>query len=503
MSKERNEKPEEPEQSKFILFGPPGEPIQPGDEENARAIFAKGISEPVAGENGEMSQTITLSLKDALLLKLYTWEMAPDESNISAQIKKEAAAAYPILSQHLGNLKVTDFTAETVLSGENRITYSLINTEGKDEALLLREVGATLNTRIVLYALLDIYGEFNKYISHFPKTQTGRPKKERHKPGTLRVSGHYVDQVLPKSKNKTAPLFEELLPGTKQEIISSGQNVLDINRHGKNIVLDGAEQKLITALWELIYERSHNTTQPDKPDYYSGNGERVMIQFADGAIQASSLSATLYEITERYNGGKKVSGKDLETVRRLITDLEHNPEKKHLIQYEKVIKQGSKVIRRRIETFASILQSYNLTEEDISNDMETAKRKQVVVRLHPVLYDQIPKKYVERPSNLSAIAQEAYGNAKVPKSVWALIDYLSRIVSNKQTKHEIFIKTLYNTIAPEYYEQGRKALIKTYLEKAVDTCKKIGLVLEYKVEEGGRNPKACFTLNKNWAKQQV
>ena len=161
MSKERNEKPEEPEQSKFILFGPPGEPIQPGDEENAPVIFAKSISEPVVDENGDISQKMSLTFKNSLLLIIQNWGMHPE---VSADTKKEIESDFIVLYQYLADLRVKDFNAEAAIRRDYTIEYIVKNTEGKDREQIEREVNNVLCGNIVMLALLTMYNEIERYL---------------------------------------------------------------------------------------------------------------------------------------------------------------------------------------------------------------------------------------------------------------------------------------------------------------------------------------------------
>lgn len=560
--KKKSQAPEPEIDSLFI--GPPGGEI---NKEAAlrRGPVATGQNARFTQSQNEAGGVTNklqfeLTLKDALLFTLSLWAMDKERPEI---VREEANEAYSYLKEYLLDLVLVNFSAKNVMEGTAQTKFSIAGEEGEDEQRRVKQTERYLNRPVVIYALLHLYGQLEEFIrlenevyeisgqkafneetytpedmdawlrepdasdltsdlptyptpvNGLPKNKGGRPQKEPPSyTGSIRIGGHFIDQRLPKSQKKKKPggrpkkeggptLFDELQKSTREKILNEKVDIEQVNRKGDGITLTPSEWKLITVIWELVHLKSANTREPGKQDFYAGNGEREVMSYGEATIKTVRLSATLYEITERYAAGKRVGGKDIENVRKMLIELADNPEKRHLIRYTRVTKndKGGKT-RYEVERWAPLLtlDKIRRTEYD-ANDVETSKREEAVIQLNPVLYDQIESKYIERPVNLAARVEAAYGGARMPEAVNLLVDYLSRFCSSKVYEPSINLTTLYETIAPTYFREGRRALIKKQLEEAVRVCQGIGLLIEYKTVGAGSREKAIFSLNKDWVKE--
>ena len=93
----------------------------------------------------------------------------------------------------------------------------------------------------------------------------------------------------------------------------------------------------------------------------------------------------------------------------------------------------------------------------------------------------------------------AAGTSKITEVSLKLVDYLTRYTSTRGEKHEIGLERLYNTLAAKWMEQSRKKLVKQQTSKAVEICKRLGLLKEW-TEVPGKDGeiKVIFTINKEW-----
>ena len=93
----------------------------------------------------------------------------------------------------------------------------------------------------------------------------------------------------------------------------------------------------------------------------------------------------------------------------------------------------------------------------------------------------------------------AAGTSKLTEVSLKLVDYLARCVSTGREKHEIGLKKLYDTLAAKWMEESRKKLVKEQTGKAVEICKRLGLLKEWtEVPAKNGEIKVVFTINKEW-----
>ena len=72
-------------------------------------------------------------------------------------------------------------------------------------------------------------------------------------------------------------------------------------------------------------------------------------------------------------------------------------------------------------------------------------------------------------------------------------------MSRKTYSPEIYLDRLYYLLNEKWMKEGRKKKVKEFTDKALETCKTMGMIKEYKIEPGATGePKVIFTLNKKW-----
>lgn len=325
--------------------------------------------------------------------------------------------------------------------------------------------------------------------------------------GKFRRSGHLSDQIL-KPLSQESPqrsLFEILDQSTREKITNEGASIELVNRKGEGIQVSKGEYKLLLALSALLHKKSQ-TKDSTLDNYYAGNKgyNAVGMPTKDGSLQLKSpkIGFSFYELVKEYNGGNAPSGKTMRDVGKMVCDLADDPSKKALIRYTRTTDLGKGKTREYfIESYDSLLKIATGGYRDILNGEVIDEKREIEVQLHPIFIDQIDRKYVELPEDITKRMIEAYGGTNVSDIAIKLVEYLARAHSGrpKHFKTEIYEEKLYGIIAGEYVRQGRRALIAKYFDKAIETAKGIGLLKEYETVTGATGqPKFIFTLLPDW-----
>lgn len=327
----------------------------------------------------------------------------------------------------------------------------------------------------------------------------GAPGIEIEKKGKFKRSGHLTDQMLkytyPKDKSSQLSIFDILQDGTKKDIEVTGVEVTEIV---EGIKLTPSETKVIDCLCKLLHETSQ-TAEPKKEDYYSGNIGYELVEYGgDKNTPAPKLAFTLYELTREYKGGETVSGKDVENVRQILTELDN---RRFLLSYvETTQMKGGGRIEKKIEDFRKLLHIVKISQTEYSKeDMEMSKKEETVILLNPIFRRQIDSKFILYPNDINRRTIIAYGSHNLSETALRLRDYLIRELSSKRYEPEINLDKLYYLLAEKWMRESRKKKVKEYTEKALETVKALGLLLSYEVKTASTGePKVVFALNKDW-----
>ena len=323
---------------------------------------------------------------------------------------------------------------------------------------------------------------------------------KHRKTGTFRKPGHLLDQTLkysyPPDKGTQLRLFDSLMDNTKDAI--SKINGVEVTEIVEGIKLSGSETKVIDCLCKLLHESSQ-TSDPTKDNYYSGNMTYDLVEYGEvKETPAPKLGFTLYELTKEYKGGEDVSGKDVDNVKQILTELN---EKHFLLSYVETTKRkdGGR-IERKIEDFKKLIHIIKLSETEYNKeDVELSRKEETVILLNPIFRRQIDSKFILYPNDITRRTIIAYGNHNISEATLRLRDYLMREVSNKRYKPEIGLDRLYYQLAEKWMKESRRKKVKEYTDKAIKTVKSLGLLESYEIKANAEGePKVVFTLNKNW-----
>lgn len=326
-----------------------------------------------------------------------------------------------------------------------------------------------------------------------------QPGVEESKGGKFKRSGHLTDQLLkydyPKDKNRQLSIFDALQDGTKKDIEVAGVEVTEIV---EGIKLSPSETKIIDCLCKLLHERSQ-TVEPKKEDFYAGNIGYELVEYGgDKNTPAPKLAFTLYELSKEYKGGEYVSGKDLENVKQVITELDS---KRFLLSYvETTRKKDGGRIERKIEDFRKLIHILKLSETEFNKEnIELSKTEETIVLLNPIFRRQIDSKFILYPNDITRRTIIAYGSHNLSEIALRLRDYLMRELSSKHYEPEINLDKLYYLLAEKWMRESRKKKVKEYTDKALETVTALGLLSSYSIKPGATGePKVIFTLNKDW-----
>jgi hypothetical protein len=332
--------------------------------------------------------------------------------------------------------------------------------------------------------------------SPLPKIERGA---EVERKGKFKRSGHLTDQILnynyPKDKSPQLSIFDRLLDGTKKDIEIAGVEVKEII---EGIKLSPSETKVIDCLCKLLHENSQ-TLDPRKEDYYSGNIGYELVEYGgDEKTPAPKLVFSLYELTREYKGGDHTSGKDIENVKQILTELDS---KRFLLSYvETSKKKGGGRIERKIEDFKKLVHIIKISQTEYNReDIEINKKEETVILLNPIFRRQIDSKFILYPNDINRRTIIAYGSHNLSDIALRLRDYLIRELSSKRYEPEIRLDKLYYLLAEKWMRESRKRKVKEYTEKALETVKALGLLLTYEVKTASTGePKVVFSLNKDW-----
>lgn len=320
------------------------------------------------------------------------------------------------------------------------------------------------------------------------------------KKGKYRRSGHLTDQILkykyPKDNSSQLSLWDSLEDTTKQEIETSK---IEVTQIVEGIKLSPSEQKVIDSLCKLLHEKSQ-TIEPDKDNYYAGNIGYELVSYPGDKDKtpAPKLGFTLYELTKEYKGGETISGKDVDNVKNILQGLN---ERKFLLSYIETIptKDGGR-IERRIDGFRKLIDILQMREIKYSKeDIEISKKEETIILLNPIFRRQIDSKFILYPTDITRRTIIAYGSHNLSETAYKLRDWFMRHLSNKRYKPEIYLDRLYYQLNEKWMKEGRRKKVKEFTDKALETCKTLGILLSYEIKPGiTGEPKIIFNLNKNF-----
>jgi hypothetical protein len=466
------------------------------------------ITTPIRDENNKNKPPIlhsaNLNISLINIIKLRLQQLANSDSNEIEDIKtkkfiKEAGAIYDFIDKYISHIHFNKRPDKQGIGFNNDLQ---VVCSFKFENIPLEKLTEIKNTAweyLQSEPMYYIFEELGK-INNVAKVD------EVNKKGKFKRSGHLTDQILKYNypKDKQPSLFDNLQSETKKDIEITGVDIAEVV---EGIKLSPPETKIIDCLCKLLHENSQNL-DAKKEDYYSGNAKveinpetnkpENLIVYGGVLETAPKLAFTLYELTKEYKGGEYVAGKDIENVKQILTELDN---KRFLLSYvETTRKKDGGRIERKIEDFKKLIHIVKISQTEYSKeDIELSKKEETVILLNPIFRRQIDSKFILYPNDINRRTIIAYGSHNLSDIALRLRDYLIRELSSKRFQPEINLDKLYYLLAEKWMKESRKAKVKQYTDKALETVKALGLLLSYEIKTGATGePKIVFTLNKDW-----
>ncbi len=334
-----------------------------------------------------------------------------------------------------------------------------------------------------------------KEIKKIPNLET---PKSKERTGKFRRSGHLADQMLkysyPKDEVKQLSIWDALSETVKKDI-----EIHEIERSEviEGIKLTPSETKLVDTLCKMLQKSSQTINSKDK-DYFTGNLEPEIIEYAGERTPAPKLVFTLYELTKEYKGEETIGGKDVENVRKILEELSS---KRFLIRYTETSKaKNGEWIKKEIDTYRKILDVDQATLSYGKGNIEHYKKTETIIILNPIFRRQIDSKFILYPNDINKRTAIAYGSHNVSDITLRLRDYLIRELSSKRYTPQIYLDKLHYQLAEKWMRESRKAKVKKDTERAFEVMINLGLLKSYEtvITNNTGEPKIIFTLNKNW-----
>lgn len=325
-------------------------------------------------------------------------------------------------------------------------------------------------------------------------------KKVKKEKGKYKRSGHLQDQILkyryPKDNNIQLNVFDTLKETTQNQIIESKEERSGIV---EGIILSPSQTKVIDSLCKLLHENSQNLN-PENKDYYNGNKGLEIVTFSgDPNTPAPRLGFTLYQLTKEYKGGDTPTGKDVQNVKQILTELDN---KKFLLSYTETTKtKGGGRVEKKIEDFRRLIYILKLTETEFSNkNIELSKKEEMLIVLNPVFNRQINSKFILYPNDINKRTIIAYGSHNVSEITLRLRDFLMRLKASPKLNRDILLDRLHFQLAEKWMKESRRKKVKEYTEKALEVVIDLGLLESFEIipSKTTGEPKIIFTINEDF-----
>jgi len=313
--------------------------------------------------------------------------------------------------------------------------------------------------------------------------------------GNFKRAVHLIDQTLkynyPKDKTKQLSIFDSLGEETIKDIEYTG---IERSQIVLGIKLTSSETKLVDSLCKLLHEKSQNL-DPDKKNYYTGESYEITKIKGENTIMPQ-VYLTLYQLTKEYKSGGDVSGKDIENVKNILFELK---DKNFLIKYTEQTTNKNKTIKKEIEMMRPLIYLDKATLTALEGDIEFYKKTATIISLNPIFRSQIDSKFILTPNDINKRTEIANGSHNIPEATIKLRDYLMRELSSKRYKIEHGVEKLYYLLNEKKMNGSRKGEAKKSTERAINTCMKLNLLENYKIEQDIKGePKYIFTINKDF-----
>lgn len=328
------------------------------------------------------------------------------------------------------------------------------------------------------------------------------------------ISGHLIDQTLKRGGATALDLFDVL---NSRDV----ENIKDTNVELSSVIegakLTPLQNEIMLTLAKLRGE-SFKSIVPIEAINNKWDKLELTTAFGGGIEEEDKeeipiIIITPYEFTKELKGANP-SGTTQENAEKALIQLSRN---KYLMReikrYERIGKGGKKHwLQKESVGYKSLLTVEESTITAGVDDTVEMERRVLKIMLNPIFIRDLERKYISYPNNIVVRTIEANveagGSSKVSGVVYLLRDYLARALSNKNKAKEkttnsivntISLKLLFETIEPNQNERRKKKRLNDNFKRALEVCKKIGLLEKYEYRTSSKGEKQiAFFIYKKW-----
>lgn len=331
-------------------------------------------------------------------------------------------------------------------------------------------------------------------------------KKEAAKPGTFKISEHIANAALVKGITR-ANEIESLDRNIKENLEASKE----LEKTIEGIQVTAPEYELILVLAKLNDENFEGMVKSESIPGLRDQEGVALLGNTKKYRDKSCIVITPYELAKEYKGGKEPTSAEIKGTEKRLYSLAN---KKQLIRIKSREYTSPKYTKNKkgweknkapqytdhtIQFYEPLYKIVDYTSETPkvrqTEDQATAtvKREAKIIWLSFVFNEDFENYFIKAPNDFRTKNIEI-GNKSL--AFTKLQTFLLRQLKYKYHKDEILIDTLILTIAPEIVRRSRA---QDTIFKALEDCKKLGLLESYTIEKNAKGKdKLIYKLNKNY-----
>lgn len=281
------------------------------------------------------------------------------------------------------------------------------------------------------------------------------PTAQKAAPAAYRFSGHLMDMIL-----RPHPTPDPRHTYGRHQV---GRHIIDrmgdLQNYPSYINLSGSELKMVDVLALLLHQLSQ-TSDPDNPNYFTGNGANSLIhQYGSGYSAVSpSLTVSTYRLAKRFYN-ENVTGKHIENAKIILKKLS---EKDFYLRYVEKSKKEENVV----EDYAPLLKVKSLSQN--SNE--------ITLILHPIFRSQINRKWISCPVGLLSLTVAANGGHKIKRSFIMLRNFFLRAGSGGKRLIEIRLSKILSIVAGHLIAKNRIKKAEEELREGFEKLRTMNLI---------------------------
>ncbi len=305
-----------------------------------------------------------------------------------------------------------------------------------------------------------------------------------------RVSQDIVNSKFPKDKK------------SNRELLLKEKTDSDSTIRTPYLELSAVEDNILMTLCQLLAENSATNNQAS-PEYYMGNSERGLVTVGEHEAETARLVISPHELYSSYfetpnygSGNSKYLLKNLLELAKKYFFVSISFPSKNRNGTQK--KGKFDVLRTLTSLFNVSILNKDLTEQEVGELLDTPSSLEgrgckLLFKFNPIFTSTIRDRYVEYPSRLRGEINKALLGGRggtIPQCVNLLRDLLLREKQQgKYNKKRLIctrdIDTLVRDLGLEKERaDGRKKRVNDRIAQALDTCKKVGILISYKMTIG-------------------